>query len=293
MNKGKAHTRSDEICYLISNYLEVIAKKFQSIETLRAYSSDLKIFFRHIEVISRPNLLHEVLTLSELAPASRARKIATLKGFLSWLYDEKKTPENFSLIFSTPQVPKKLPPFLSADEALTLWKSLKNEVSDPSQINDLLLFLLLYGSGLRVSEASTLLRTRFDKDKGAIQVLGKGKKWRWVPVLPVATTFLESCGGTKFVLESAPGRSYSVRTLHRKVYRMGLKAGLDRPLHPHMLRHSYATHLLEGGANLRNIQELLGHSSLQTTERYTHVTLDRLAATLESKHPINKKINRR
>ncbi len=289
MNKLDTLSRSDEICNFISHYLEMVEKNFQSTETLRAYRSDLRAFFQGVEVLARPSLLHEILTLTKFAPATRARKIATLKGFLSWLYYEGKTTEDFSLIFSSTRVPKKLPHFLSVDEALTLWKSLKSAAFEPDKKIDIILFLLLYGSGLRISEACGLERVRFDKGRSAVQVLGKGRKWRWVPLLPDAAKLCEKYGGKRFILEVSPGKPFSVRTLHRRVYNMGLVAGLDRPLHPHMLRHSYATHLLEGGANLRNIQELLGHVSLQTTERYTHVTLDRLAATLEEKHPINKK----
>ena len=280
---------SDKIEQLISHYLELIEKNFQSSETLRAYATDLKIFFQDTESLARQSLLKKVLSLTGYAPASRARKIATLKGFLRWAFDHGHTDEDLSQIFGSSRVPKRLPHFLSADEALLLWKTLKSDNLEPSIQKDKIIFLLLYGSGMRVSEAATLQMAKVDFSRVMAEVLGKGKKWRWIPRLPEALDLIRKVGGTKYVLESSDGNPMNTRTLHRHVSQMGQRAGLNRPVHPHMLRHSYATHLLEGGANLRSIQTLLGHTSLQTTEKYTHVTLDKLAQILEEKHPINKK----
>jgi site-specific recombinase XerD len=284
-----AQLRSDEIERLISHYLELIQKNFQSTETLRAYKTDLKIFFQSTESLARQSLLKSVISLTSYAPASRARKMATLKGFLKWLFNEGHTDEDLSQIFGSTRVPKKLPNFLSADEALVLWNTLKSDDLEPTLKISKLIFLLLYGSGMRISEAATLEMAKIDYSRKMAEVLGKGKKWRWIPLLPEVFPLIRSLGGEKYVLESSSKKLMNTRTLYRHVVQMGQRAGLSRPLHPHMLRHSYATHLLEGGANLRSIQTLLGHASLQTTEKYTHVTLDKLAQILEDKHPINKK----
>jgi integrase/recombinase XerC/integrase/recombinase XerD len=285
MYKIAARFKSDEIRLLISVYLEMVQKNLQSAESLRAYAGDLNGFFHDVEFLARQNLLKKVLTLTRFAPASRARKIASIKGFLKWAHDEGAVNEDFSALFGTVQVPKKLPHYLSADEALLVFRTL---AADPKSKKDFLLFLLLYGSGLRVSEAAQLKLEDIAFEKNEAKALGKGKKYRWVPLLPQTAQIIKEIGGEKYVLENENKCAYSVRTLHRHVCSIGIRAGLSRPLHPHMLRHSYATHLLESGANLRSIQILLGHVSLQTTQKYTHVTLDALASTLESKHPVNK-----
>jgi site-specific recombinase XerD len=275
---------------LITKYLILLDKKFQSRETFRAYSGDLKAFFAGQKVLDRTEILQRTLTLTSFAPASRQRKMASLKGFLRWAYDGGHTPEDFSLsLRGGGKNARRLPHFLSVDEALLLW----NFLSTHGKPIDQMIFLLMYGSGLRVSEVAGLEVSRFSSLKGSVEVLGKGKKWRWVPLVKDAVKVCNENQGEKFLVEAAPRQNYSVRTLHRHIQKLGRDAGLARPLHPHMLRHSYATHLLEGGAHLRTIQELLGHSSLQTTQAYTHITLDSLAATLEAKHPINRGVRKR
>ena len=273
---------------LVINYLNLLDKKFQSAETYRAYKNDLETFFKGQTHFDRNDILRRTQSLARYAPASRQRKIATLKGFFHWAFAEGHLSEDFSRILTSGRRVKKLPHFLSVDEALVLW----NHVKAKKNVFDQQIFLLMYGSGLRVSEVAALETSRFHFGRASVEVLGKGKKWRWVPLLEETLKLLQVHHGEKFVLENAEGRGYSVRTLHRHIQKLGQEAGLSRPLHPHMLRHSYATHLLEGGANLRTIQELLGHSSLQTTQNYTHITLDSLAATLEEKHPVNKKARR-
>jgi site-specific recombinase XerD len=289
MNKFTNQSKSDTLHQLISHYMDLVENKFQSIETKRAYSADLKSFFQGMESLSRAELLKKVLHLAQYAPATRSRKIATVKGFLNWAFKNGSTDEDLSVIFGSVRVPIRLPNFISVDEALTLWKTLKSDVFGPRKKNLQLLFLLLYGSGLRISEVAGLEASQTNLSTGAAQVLGKGKKWRWVPLIPYAVVLCKDISGKRYLLESSPGQNFSVRTLHRHVKEIGQMANLSRPLHPHMLRHSYATHLLEGGAHLRAIQELLGHGSLQTTQKYTHITLDKLASTLEANHPLSKK----
>jgi site-specific recombinase XerD len=276
------------ISVITAKYLIYISKKYQSEETLRAYKSDLGQFFSGTTTLTRSWILKKILDLTHYSAASRARKIACVKGFFAWAHEEGLLEEDFSVVFGSVKTPARLPHFLSADEALLVWKSLNSDGSETSD-SDRLIFLLMYGSGLRVSEVATAKTKDLDLSRGAIRVLGKGKKWRWVPLLEDAKRILTASAFGEHVLENGKGEPLNVRTLHRRIRRLGIKAALSRPLHPHMLRHSFATHLLESGANLRTIQELLGHSSLQTTQKYTHVTIDRLARALESKHPINNK----
>lgn len=268
---------------LIKIYGEELEKKFQSFETLRAYLSDLRIFFKKNSEISLEDLdlPSHITSLAQYKPASRARKAAALRGFFDWALKSGYTKKAFSLKLGKYKIPRKLPHFISVDEALVIFKSVKAE--------DQLLFLLLYGSGLRISEAASVQLSKIDFSASTIEVLGKGGKYRKAVLLPVTMDLIKNLKSEKYIFENTQKEHLSTRTLFERVRQMGLHAGLSRPLHPHMLRHSYATHLLEGGADLRHIQVLLGHSSLQTTERYTHVALDKLASNLEAKHPLSKK----
>ncbi|MBK9293056.1 MAG: tyrosine-type recombinase/integrase [Oligoflexia bacterium] len=271
---------SSNIGNLMTIYVTEIEKKFQSSETIRAYKSDLALFFKgHFkgQLIDFP-YAKKLSQFSRFEPATRARKVACIKGFLDWAFENGFTSQKLSTSFGTYKVPQKLPDFISVDEALVLLKYLKNNSEKEAQKN-LLLFLLLYGSGLRVSEVANAKISDVDFKNQTINVLGKGKKFRHTPLLPMALEIIKN---------SDTLLNLTTRTLHRKVRQMGLQAGITRPLHPHMLRHSYATHLLEGGANLRSIQMLLGHSSLQTTQKYTHISIDKLARDLEDKHPLKK-----
>lgn len=272
----------------IAKYLNYIGKKYQSAETLRAYKGDLRRFFKDTKSLNRPWLLKKILSFADYAPSSRARKVASVKGFLRWAYEEGLLSEDFSTVFGSVRTPRKLPHFLSADEAILLWKTLNADDTAQGKHHQLV-FLLMYGSGLRVSEVASAQTKNLDFSRGAIRILGKGSKWRWVPLLDEAKKLSQSLRGQEYLFENDKGEPLNVRTFHRHIQKMGRQAGLSRPLHPHMLRHSFATHLLESGASLRAIQELLGHASLQTTQKYTHITIDKLANTLEAKHPFNNR----
>lgn len=243
---------------------------------------------------------------SDLAAASRNRKVATLKSFLGWLHREAWVARDLASRLPMPKVPQRLPHFLSVDEALTLIRSLQLKAArgDASAERDLILVLLLYGGGLRVSEACALAWSQVQlapdgaatvarsvANLGQLRVRGKGDRER-VVILPelvrqeLARSFTRREG--PFVLGGdAP---WSTRSAYARVRAAGAEAGLLHPLHPHALRHSFATHLLQSGANLRTLQELLGHSTLQATSRYTHVGLDELARTLEARHPLSERL---
>ncbi|MGE5084973.1 MAG: tyrosine-type recombinase/integrase, partial [Bacillota bacterium] len=216
-----------------------------------------------------------------LSLASRNRKAATLKSFFSWAFSEENLLErDLSLQVTCPKVPKKLPHFLSVDEVLSVLKTFdkKNEVP----LKEKVLFLLLYGGGLRISEACNLRWSSVHLDQKVLRVTGKGNKERVVALPSVAVENLK-----KWKKESAfddyvfGDKPLVQRTAYEMVRQSGLRAGLLKPLHPHALRHSFATHLLSSGANLRTLQELLGHESLQATEKYTHLGIDQLARTME------------
>ncbi len=275
---------------MIYDFTQELELKHESFETVRAYEGDLRHFFETCPKASIEEIFGEngnsyqlVGNLSIYEPSTRGRKLASLRTFLRWAHLNGGAQSDYSKIIGSVTVPRKLPSFLSADEAMTLWKGLQ----DAAQLK--ILFLLLYGSGLRVAEAASAHIEKVNFSDGVIEVLGKGGKFRQVPLLPQALKLLKAYDSDSFIFPNDNGQSLTVRTLHRQVVKMGAMVGLERPLHPHMLRHSYASHLLEGGASLRAIQELLGHASLQTTERYTHITTDKLARTLEEKHPLKNK----
>jgi site-specific recombinase XerD len=234
---------------------------------------------------------------SDLAAASRNRKVATLKSFLGWLHREAWVARDLASRLPMPKVPQRLPHFLSVDEALTLIRSLQAKAAqgEAAAGRDLILVLLLYGGGLRVSEACGLRWSQVQlglqaAGGGQLRVRGKGERER-VVILPelvrqeLARAMNQRAGAYVLGVE-AP---WSTRSAYARVRAAGAEAGLLQPLHPHALRHSFATHLLQSGANLRTLQELLGHSTLQATSRYTHVGLDELARTLEKRHPLRER----
>jgi len=228
-----------------------------------------------------------------LSPASRNRKIACLKSFLGWLHEKQYIERDLASLLVAPKVPRRLPHFISVDEALALIDSLMKKTDSPETTADqlkyerqLALVLLLYGGGLRVSEACQLRWKQIDLESGVLRVIGKGEKERQVALPQFCTRALKRLRKQtgEFVWGETP---LSTRAAYEMVRSAGIQAGLLKPLHPHALRHSYATHLLASGANLRTLQELLGHRNLQATERYTHLTIDQLARTLESFHPLS------
>lgn len=225
-----------------------------------------------------------MLEWAPLAPASRNRKGASLKGFFHWLYQEGLIEVDLSLQVYCPKVPVRLPHFLGIDEALALIGALKTDLNKNSDTPiHYSLILLLYGGGLRVSEACGLLWQDVQLDRGIIRVKGKGGKERLLalPRLVMESLARLPVDGT-YVFGQTP---LPTRKAYEIVRSWGQRAGLLKPLHPHALRHSFATHMLADGTNLRTLQELLGHTSLQATQRYTHLGLDQLARTLENFHP--------
>lgn len=267
--------------------------------TLKAYKIDLEQAFG-VRQASRASdgaleegallaLAREALNQwASLSLASRNRKSATLKSFLGWAYQENLLERDLSPLIVCPKVPRKIPHFLSVDEALAVLKSYDEEEFDLVRGRDQALFLVLYGGGLRVSEACQLKWTDVHFARRSLRLNGKGGKERMaiLPQLGIEVLKrLRALSPDPFVFGAAV---LNPRTAYEWVRTRGAKAGLMKPLHPHALRHSFATHLLTSGANLRTLQELLGHESLQATEKYTHLGIDHLARALESHHPLSQ-----
>ena len=235
---------------------------------------------------------------SGIARSSIARKLATLRSFFRYLCREGALQANPAKLVSTPKLPKRLPSYLSVDEVDRLLASQGSQ--DASGLRDRAILELFYASGIRLGELVGLDVHDLDLREGFVKVKGKGNKERIVPVGSKATTALRRYLERRRELIPGRGRGSLVpqalflnrlgsRLSARGVARILLKylerCGLGPKITPHGLRHSYATHLLEAGADLRAIQELLGHSRLSTTQRYTHLNLDHLMEVYDKAHP--------
>ena len=216
--------------------------------------------------------------------STRSRKLASMRTFIKWLTKEKYLKEDFRHLFKSPKTEQNIPFFLSVDEVLVIIDMFqkKKTVSD----EDKALFFLIYGGGLRVSEACQIKNKDIDWQHQTLKVKGKGGKERFVFLPEYAFSFLSAVRNTHIYFFGA--EPLSERKAYDKIKRIGRLAGFSKTLHPHALRHSFATHMLTGGSEIRVLQELLGHQSLSATQKYTHLDLAYLDKTLENFHPLNK-----
>lgn len=228
-----------------------------------------------------------------LSPMSIARKISTLKGFFGYWQKRGKISQNPAQVLHSPKIPKQLPKFLNVDEIFTLLDSLRKDTFAGRR--DKAILELLYSSGLRVSELVGLNPDKLDLENRLVKVCGKGNKERIVPIGKKAVEsifrYLETRGQKMRSFAEDPlflnnrGGRLTVRSVQRLVDDAIRQSGISKRVSPHVLRHSFATHLLNSGADLRSIQELLGHASLSTTQKYTHVNVDQLMKVYEKSHP--------
>ncbi len=302
----------------IDNYLKYMQNiKTCSPHTVRAYKKDLDGFFAPVKSSKsttydlRTYFSTQLLDLGGLSLASRNRKTGTLKSFLNWLYETRKIDSALSELYHSPKVPRKIPHFISFDEVSGCLQFLSNRATPIKEFEELqhrqqrLLFLFLYGAGLRISEACQLKVKDVNEFDRKILIRGKGAKERIV-VCPefVWDEWIHYRNYVKSRLTSVPNKYEFVffryqdenfsdepineRTGYGWIRSIGAQSGLTQSLNPHALRHSFATHLLNSGANLRVIQSLLGHSTLAATEKYTHLNLSQLYQTMEKAHPLGK-----
>ncbi|MFO8071908.1 MAG: tyrosine recombinase XerC [Polyangia bacterium] len=232
-----------------------------------------------------------------------ARKLASLRALFAYLRRRGHIVDDPAAAVSTPRVRRRLPRFVSVDEA---FRMADGEWPDtPLGRRDRAVLELLYGGGLRVGELVGLDLGSFETEAGRVRVSGKGGKERIVPIGKAALEALKEYlplrldgvdrGRTphpRALFLGRRGGRLSARAVQRMIRARGIEAGTREAVHPHALRHSCATHLLDGGADLRVIQELLGHSSLSTTQRYTHVSLDGLMEVYDDAHPLARKSRR-
>ena len=222
----------------------------------------------------------------KLSPASQNRKVSATKAFIKWLFENDCIHSDFRHLYKSPKVSQKTPDFLSVDEIFCILKTMEACKEEKQQVRDICLFYLLYGGGLRVSEACGIKNKDIHWDSGVIQIQGKGGKPRLVCLPKKALKHIRNFQqNTEYLFGDKP---LSPRLAYNIVKKWGQKAGLLKSVHPHALRHSFATHILTSGSDLRALQELLGHKTLTATQKYTHLDLSHLARTLDRYHPLNK-----
>lgn len=276
--------------------------------SVRAYVGDVSSLLQHAQRM-RCTDVSEIdlrvlrswlarLTSTGSARSTVARRAAAARGFMAWAARHGLIDIDPAVQLATPKVGRSLPGVLRRDEANALLEHAALEADDASPVGlrDLALLEILYASAIRVSELCGLDLADVDATRHALRVRGKGGKERVVPVGIPALRAVEAWlqGGRPALASSASGNSLFVglrgrrldpRTVRRVVHRVVRRVPGAPDLGPHGLRHSAATHLLEGGADLRSVQELLGHATLATTQIYTHVSIDRLRATYDQAHP--------
>jgi len=290
----------------ITQFLTFLATERNSPpNTVAAYASDLDQFRRFISrEVGEEGTVHDVdhllirrylaLLHKECGKSSMGRKLAAIRALYRHLLRIGTVAKNPAELIATPKRDKKVPFHLSIDEVTALVEAPREETV--LSLRDRAILETLYSCGIRVSELTGLDVGDVDLDGGLIRVLGKGGKERIVPIGRQArhavTAYLAARNnpphGAPFLVNARGGR-LTRRSVARIVDRYILKIAAMKKISPHTLRHTFATHLLEGGADLRAIQELLGHASLSTTQKYTHVSIDRLMEVYDKAHPKARK----
>lgn len=300
----KVSDKEDLLAYArdhIDNFLKYLEiERAASSHTLRAYRKDLEEFFRFVKTRPEDVELADVRGFiaeqikSGLNKTSVSRRLASIRSFFKFLYREGYKKSNPAKLVSNPKIPKLLPRFLSVDDAFSLVE--RPEGAGFILARDRAILELLYSSGLRVSELSGLNMDDMNTREGLLKVKGKGKKERMVPVGSKAIDAIKSYMVERILLKSKDralflnriGTRLTDRGVRRVVVKYAKMMGIRGKIGPHSLRHTFATHLLQGGADLRVIQELLGHSSLSTTQKYTHLDVTHLIDVYDKAHPFAK-----
>lgn len=285
-----------ELHRTLDDFLGYIAsEKGLAKATIEAYRRDLKAFFKSLPTLEASQITvdHIVAFLSFLqqngyASASLARNLMAIKAYFKFLRKDGAIKQNITLLLDTPKLWQLVPEVLTIEEAENLLKA-----PDPETLcglRDRAILEMLYASGLRVSELCHL--DIYHVDDTSVRVFGKGRKERLVPIGKPALAALDAYLQAQFRAEeqkalflSDKGKRMQRQFVWKIVKHYAKAAGISKKISPHTLRHSFATHLLERGADLRIIQELLGHASISTTDKYTHVSSQHLKEAFDAFHP--------
>ncbi|CAM4371050.1 tyrosine recombinase XerC [Corallococcus exiguus] len=281
-------------------------EKGASPHTVRNYLIDLVDYERYLVERMKLSLLagtHAAIrgylgTLAvDHAPSSRARRLASIKSFYKYLVRQKLLSASPAKLVKSPKLPKSLPKVLPVEEVFAILDM--PDVKTVLGLRDKAILEMLYGGGLRISELCGLDLLGVERSSRIVRVMGKGSKERLVPLNAKAIRSLEAYLARRGELLAEvregqdpdalflnfKGGRLTARSIARHLDAYVLKLALARKVSPHAMRHSFATHLLGGGADIRSIQELLGHASLSTTQKYTHVTFEQLQEVYDSAHP--------
>ncbi len=275
--------------------------------TLKSYAEDFNSFFDYLQDrvgrIPEPSetditmlrgyvaYLHEC----QYAKTTIARRLACLRSFFRYCAREKLVTSNPAKALRTPRTGRKLPSFLTTQQTVKLIEAPPTD--EPSGLRDRAMLETMYSAGLRVAELVGLNLSDWDQDANVLRVRGKGRKERIAPVGRHASTALHEWIAVRELAEDAApedreavflnrfGKRLTTRSVGRMLEKYVKANGLDSTISPHSMRHTFATHMLDGGADLRSVQELLGHKSLTTTQIYTHVSTQRMRETYDKAHP--------
>ena len=292
----------DELKKSLKDFLRI---KNYSEHTISNYERDINRFLKYLseKKINPDEINTSIITgwiiflrKSGLGNRSIQRNISSLKNFYKFLFKSRAIDINYFESVQSPKIGETLPKALTPDD---VEKLLSFEPKTFSDIRDKAFLELLYSSGLRVSEAVNINISSFESDFNFVKILGKGNKERVLPVGKYAKDAIlswleirnENINSTNGLFTNKYGKRISVRAMQQRIYKISIAQGMS-PVSPHMLRHSFATHILESSGDLRSIQEMLGHRSLSTTQIYTKLNFQQLAKIYDKSHPHGKKENK-
>jgi integrase/recombinase XerD len=283
----------------------LISERRLAENSIEAYSADIILFLEYIISKNKRSLntidvtvIHEFLenckTLNNVSNRTNARRISVLKSFFSFLLREQQVKSNPFAVIDLPRSGRSLPKALSQGEIETLLKP--PNIATPIAKRDNAMLVLLYSTGLRVSELVSLPLSACNMSAGFIRVIGKGNKERLIPFgqqakekietyVQTARPFILKNKRSNYLFITNRGTCMTRLRFWQIVKKTTLAAGIDKKISPHMLRHSFATHLLSNGADLRSVQMMLGHADIATTQIYTHVDQERLKNIHKKFHP--------